>query len=231
MRFLLFLALTAAAAQTPPVEYTHVGNPLDITTKTQPGYVLMGGGKDVEEAFRWLIQRSGGGDFLILRAGCTPAYNSFVQQLGTVNSVATMVLRIREASSDPAVLDHINKAEAIFLAGGDQWNYIRFWKDTPLAKAIQLRIERGVHIGGTSAGVAVLGEHYFSAAHDTITSEQALQNPFDVRLTVGSGLLNIPALKSIITDCHFTPRKSIDRFIAFLTRADKDPRPPTDRPK
>ncbi len=223
MRFLLFLALTATA-QTPPVEYTRAGNPEDITTKTQPGYLLMGGGKDVEEAFRWLIERSGGGDFLVLRAGGTPAYNPFVQKLGTVNSAATMILRTREASSDPAVLDRINKAEAIFLAGGDQWNYIRFWKDTPMARALQRRIDQGVPIGGTSAGLAVLGEHYFSAAHDTITSEQALQNPFDERLAVGSGFLNIPALKSIITDSHFTPRKRIGRLIAFLTRLDKDAR-------
>jgi cyanophycinase len=35
---------------------------------TEAGFVLAGGGKDVEEAMKWMIERSGGGDFVILRA-------------------------------------------------------------------------------------------------------------------------------------------------------------------
>ena len=181
----------------------------------------MGGGKDVEEAFQWMIEKSNGGDFLILRARGTAAYNPFVQKLGKVNSVATLILTNREQSSDPTVIDHINKAEAIFMAGGDQWNYIKFWKDSPVSKAIQKRIDAGVPVGGTSAGLAVLSEYYFSAEHDTITSEQALQNPFDEKANVGTGFLKIKALKGTLTDSHFTPRKRIGRLAAFLARLNK----------
>lgn len=223
MPFLLFLlaSLTALAQSPETPQYIRSGNPTDITTKTKPGFLLMGGGKDVEEAFQWMIERSGGGDFLILRAAGTAAYNPFVERLGKVNSVATLILKDRASSSDPAILDHINKAEAIFLAGGDQWNYIRLWKDTPLSQAIQRRIEQGVPIGGTSAGLAVLGEHYFSAEHDTITTDQALANPFDAKAALGTGFLNIPALKGILTDSHFTPRKRLGRLAAFLARLPK----------
>lgn len=202
-------------------QYTRDGNPQDIITKPQPGYLLMGGGKDVEEAFEWLIAKSNGGDFLVLRASGTPAYNPFVQKLGKVNSVATLILKQREQSSDPEIVDKVLMAEAIFLAGGDQWNYIRLWKDTPLSKALQQRIDAGVPIGGTSAGLAVLGEHYFSAEHDTITSDQALADAFHEKATLGTGFLNIKPLRGIITDSHFTPRKRIGRLASWLSRLKK----------
>jgi hypothetical protein len=35
----------------------------------------MGGGTDVDAAFQWMCQRSGGGDFLVIRATGTDAYN------------------------------------------------------------------------------------------------------------------------------------------------------------
>ena len=216
---MLLPILLLTLAQSP--EYIRAGNPDDIITKPKPGYLLMGGGKDVEEAFQWMIEKSNGGDFLILRARGTAAYNPFVQKLGKVNSVATLILTNREQSSDPTVIDRINKAEAIFMAGGDQWNYIKFWKDSPVSKAIQKRIDAGVPVGGTSAGLAVLSEFYFSAEHDTITSDQALQNPFDEKANVGTGFLKIKALKGTLTDSHFTPRKRIGRLAAFLARLNK----------
>lgn len=199
-------------------EYLRAGNPEDVQTATRAGYALLGGGKDVEEAFQWMIERSGGGDFLILRASGTPAYNPFVLKLGKVNSVATMILKTREQSSDPVVVERVKKAEAIFLAGGDQWNYVRMWKGTPLGDALNERIRAGVPVGGTSAGLAVLGEHYFSAEFDTVTSDEALGNPFHPKVALGNGFLKIGALRGVITDSHFTPRRRLGRLAAWLAR-------------
>jgi len=42
-------------------------------------------------------------------------------------------------------------------------------------------------VGGTSAGPAVLGEFYFGAQYDTVTSPQALADPYDRRVAVGRG--------------------------------------------
>jgi cyanophycinase len=56
-------------------------NPNDISTSTTPGTVLMGGGTDVDAAFHWMCQRSGGGDFLVIRATGTDAYNPYIQTL------------------------------------------------------------------------------------------------------------------------------------------------------
>ncbi len=212
------LLLLACLAAEPDFVYQRAGHDADVVTPVSGGVVLMGGGRDVAEAFVWMIERSGGGDFLVLRASGTDAYNSFVLRQGAANSAATLILRTREASSDPVVLEKVRQAEAIFLAGGDQWNYIRQWKDTPLAALLQERIALGVPVGGTSAGLAVLGEHYFSAEHDSVTSAEALADPFHFRVTLGSGFLRIPHLEGLITDSHFMARGREGRLLAFLAR-------------
>ncbi len=37
------------------------------------------------------------------------------------------------------MIETIRNAEAVWIAGGDQSNYIRYWKDTPVEDAINLR--------------------------------------------------------------------------------------------
>ena len=60
----------------------------------------------------------------------------------------------------------IRKAEVVFIAGGDQANYIRGWKGTPVETAVNEDIAAGKPIGGTSAGLAVEGEYVFGAMED-----------------------------------------------------------------
>ena len=43
----------------------------------------------------------------------------------------------RDASSEPEVLDVIRNAEAIFLAGGDQSQYMNYWVGTEVQTIIQ----------------------------------------------------------------------------------------------
>jgi len=210
-------------AQTAPFEYIREGKAEDAVRDTRPGYVLMGGGGDVVPAFAWMIERAGGGDFLILRAAGTNAYNPFVRKIGPgLNSVATLILHTREASEDPAVLEKIRKAEAIFFAGGDQWNYVSRWKGTGLQRAVQDRIQAGVPVGGTSAGLAILGQYVFSAEYDTVTSEEALGDPYHRKVTITSDFLAVPFLDEVITDSHFMARTRMGRLMAFLARIAKD---------
>ena len=63
------------------------------TSATTPGTVLMGGGTDVDGAFQWMCGKSGNGDFLVIRATGTDAYNPYIEQLcPSVNSVATLII-------------------------------------------------------------------------------------------------------------------------------------------
>ncbi len=84
--FLLLLAGPAFAGRA--YDFYLQGNPADVTPPTTGGTVLMGGGTDVDAAFQWMIDRSGGGDFVIIRTTGTDAYNSYIKSLGQVDSVA-----------------------------------------------------------------------------------------------------------------------------------------------
>src|SRR5204862_1111143 len=159
--FVLFITLPALAAK--QYSYFRVGNPNDVTPSTTPGTVLMGGGTDVDAAFQWMCGRSGNGDFLVIRATGTDAYNPYIQQLcPNENSVATLIIPNRTAASDPFVVSTIQNAEALWIAGGDQSNYINFWKGTPVQDSLNTLISRRVPIGGTSAGMNVLTQVLYS---------------------------------------------------------------------
>src|SRR5258708_8764558 len=71
----------------------------------------MGGGSDLDDAFRFLCKKGAGGDFLIVRA-----------------------------------------------AGGDQAWYINWWQGTSVEDALNAHTAAGKPIGGTSAGLAGVGE-------------------------------------------------------------------------
>jgi len=201
-----------------PYKYFLAGSAGDVQKNTTPGFALVGGGKDQDSVMRWFLERSGGGDVVVLRASGADGYNSYMKDLSAIDSVESLVVATPEAARDPFVAERIRKAEALFIAGGDQWNYVRVWSHTPVAEAIQYLIDKGVPVGGTSAGLAVLGEYLFTAEKDTVTTAQALANPFDEHVTVGSDFLRIPALKGVITDSHFHARDRMGRSLAFLAR-------------
>ena len=203
-------------------EYYVVGNSNNATSPTQAGTVLMGGGTDVDAAFQWMINKSGGGDFVVIRASGTDAYNPYIYGLGTVDSVETLIITSRTGASDPFVLDKINNAEALFIAGGDQADYVNYWKGTPVEDAIHNLIARNVPIGGTSAGLAILGEFSFSAANGTVDSSAALGNPFGRRIALERDFLTVPYLSSLITDSHFVTRDRMGRLVTFLARIVND---------
>ena len=188
---------------------------------------MMGGGKDLDDAFHWLCNKGNGGDFLILRTRGGDDYNSYVSGLCTVNSVATLIIPDRRAAEDPAVAEIIRKAEVVFIAGGDQANYLRWWKGTAVEKAINDDVAQGEPIGGTSAGLAVEGEFVYGALGDKpddkdLASTDVLPNPYFDRVTLVRDFLKIPHLENSITDSHFVTRDRMGRTLGFLARIMND---------
>lgn len=220
---LLLVGTAITLAQAPAYRYLRAGEPANVTVQPRPGFALMGGGTDLDEAFQFLCERASGGDFLVLRATGDDAYNSYIRRLCRLNSVATLIIPNREAAADPFVSETIRHASAIFIAGGDQANYVRYWMHTPVQTAINDAIGRGVPVGGTSAGLAVLGEYVYSAQADkpddpNLDSKTAMADPFGPRIDLTSGFLNIPILEGIITDTHFRRRDRMGRLLVFLAR-------------
>jgi cyanophycinase-like exopeptidase len=227
---------------------------------TTPSYVVMGGGPDVDQAFQWLIQRAGikpgtGGRFVIIRARGTEAYNPYiyysdanggtstlppVNQDGWVggaylglSSVETLVIPTVKAANDPAVNQIVARADVVFIAGGDQSDYIKYWKNTQLDWTLQSLMSKRVPIGGTSAGLVVLGQFDFAALRGSVTSEQALSNPFNKYMTLdptpqtlrstspestAGGFLTPAPLFNTILDAHLDERDRMGRLVAFVSR-------------
>lgn len=207
-------------------KYIRAGSPRDVTTNPTAGTAMMGGGSDLDEAFRWLCAKSDGGDFLILRAHGGDDYNPYVQGLCKTNSVATLIIPDRAAALNPAVADIIRHAEALFVAGGDQSLYVKFWRGTPVQEAINAQVAAGRPIGGTSAGLAILGEFSYGAMNDPDDSElhskEALPNPYHRQVTVVRDFLKLPYLDDTLTDSHFAARDRMGRTLVFLARILQD---------
>ncbi|MBO0949297.1 cyanophycinase [Fibrella forsythiae] len=202
------------------------GDAADVTTSTTPGILLAGGSTDVAEAMRWFLKKSGGGDVVILRASGSDGYNTYLYTtLGeTVNSVETILLNSAEWVNDEAVVQKIRNAEALFIAGGDQGNYVKYWKDSKVETAINYLINsKKVPVGGTSAGCAVLGQIYYPAFNESLTSAEALSDPYHANLMLGrNDFIDAPFMANTITDTHFAQRNRQGRLVAFLARMRTD---------
>ena len=184
--------------------------------------VLLGGHGDVDEATRDLCAHSGGGDLVVLRATGEDDYNNEFHDVCPGNSVTTLVITSRDGAGAKFVAEKIHAAHAIFIAGGDQSNYVRFWTGTPVQEEINAAMARGVPIGGISAGLAVQGQFVFTSMIDTITTPEALADPYGPLVTLSRDFLNEPGLRGIITDSHFSQRDRMGRSIAFMSRIIQD---------
>ena len=237
-----------------------------IRQATKGGYALMGGGPDVDEAFRWLIKQAGivpgsGGRVVVIRTTGDGAYNPYILYSDSSNSttavpsdgwvggaslgltrVDTLVMPSRAAAKDVKALDIVDSADVLWIAGGDQSTYINFWKDPPedkslstlrtLEKSISALMARGVPIGGTSAGLAVLGGYDYSALYASATSPLSLANPFYSDITLDPMLSTSPPVldssdkgfiapdvfKNYIFDSHFDSRDRGGRLVTFMSR-------------
>lgn len=199
------------------------GSTNDVQPTPFGGTCLMGGSTENDNAMRWFLQRAAGGDVLVIRASGSDGYNSYMySELGVnVNSVETIRFNNQNAANDPYVLERLAKAEAIWIAGGDQWDYVSYWRNSPVANLINASIsQRNIVIGGTSAGMAILGGVYFSAQNGTVTSDEALANPYNNDMTIqNEPFLTVPFLENIITDTHYDQRNRRGRHLTFLAKA------------
>jgi cyanophycinase len=231
-----------SAAATPPegahdyrdknFDYFVAGDPAAPRAAT-PDFTLalMGGGGSVDAAFIALARGAGHGHLVILRAVHDDSFDpddgnygrSFRAEWGPVASAETVVFHNREASYDPRVLAMLAHADGIFLAGGDQANYVHYWKGTPVQRALNEHVRANRPLGGSSAGLAILGHYSYTALDGgSLESKVALPDPFSAAVTLESDLLHLRFLEDVITDSHFSQRSRLGRLIVFVTRSDAE---------
>src|ERR1039458_8576039 len=102
---LVGLVFCAAVSLAADFKYIRRGNQRDVHTHAEAGIAMIGGGSDLDEAFRWLCGKANGGDFLILRAHGSADYNPYVSGLCKANSAATLIIPHRKAALKPRVAE------------------------------------------------------------------------------------------------------------------------------
>ena len=212
----------AAPRPKPGYDSFIVGNPADASPPPgmTSGLVLMGGGLDVDEAYQWMCQRAGGGDFVVIRTTGTDAYNPYIQQLcPQMDSVETIIITTVAGANSPYVTDQIHNAEALWIAGGDQSTYVNLWRGTAVQTEVNYLLNsKGVPVGGTSAGLAVLSQFIYTGELGSVTSSQALANPFHRYVTLDRDLFDSSLGMDKLYDSHFVTRDRMGRTIVFLAR-------------
>ena len=211
----------------PGYKIFQTGSKTDVQTQPIGGAYLAGGGTDVDAGMVWLMGQGGTqspgqyGDVVVLRTSGSNGYNNYLGKLGA-NSVTSIVITSVAGANSDVVKDAIAKAEVVFLAGGDQSTYVNLWRGTALQTAVNARVAQGYPIGGTSAGLAVLGQYVYAALNASAQSDIVLQNPFDPSVTLEAALFNVPFLANVLTDSHFQTRDRMGRLLVFLARLQQD---------
>ena len=178
-----------------------------------------GGGEDYndwsDEPYGWIVQKSDSGKIIILSyaEGATNWLPNYFTWLGA-DTVYNKAITSTEQANLQSTYDELITADAIFLRGGDQWQYISKWRGTKTEDAILYVYQHGGVIAGTSAGAAVLGNVDFSAEHNSAVPRSALINPFGYTITLENDFLNL--VPDVLFDTHFIERGRFGRLIPFL---------------
>ncbi|MEZ4257685.1 MAG: Type 1 glutamine amidotransferase-like domain-containing protein [Polyangiaceae bacterium] len=208
---------------------------------------LAGGGRDNDAAMRAWVEAGAKGDAVVLRMDDTGGgYASYLRELGA-RSVREIVFdpehgnddvegadlsTLRRRADAPWTERVIDRAEMVFIAGGNQTKYLDAWRGTRLAQAVSRVVARHGAIGGTSAGMHVLGGlvHTPRGGGNSITSAIALADPYVGRgelrgtasLEMSESAFAPPLLADVITDTHWSQRDRLGRSVVFLARALRD---------
>ena len=159
-------------------------------------------------------------DVVVIRASGEGGLNPVFMALDGVDSAQSFVITDRESSNRADVIKAVHDAEIVWFAGGDQCNYIRWIKGTPVQHEVERVYKRGGGVGGNSAGLAIQGEIAYDACPDvSAASKDVLPDPFHRDVSLSTGFFHWPALKGMITDTHFHQRDRFGRSVVFLARS------------
>ncbi len=132
-------------------------------------------------------------------------YEKLFKKLGADEAKA-LPFATRDDATKTEWIDYIDRADAIFITGGNQLRLTTILGGTPVAKAIRRANARGVTVGGTSAGAAILSEHMIAHGAEGHTPHAG-----KVALVPGFGLTN-----RILIDQHFRQRDRLGRLLTAL---------------
>jgi cyanophycinase len=185
-----------------------------------PGRLIAIGGAEDKTRERVILRAflesaggSRGADLVVLAtASEVPETGArYAALFGDLGARSVEVLRIgsREdaLSAGRQELDHLERANGLFLTGGSQLRLSSALGGTALAAAIRRRHAEGLVVAGTSAGASLLSEHMIALGDSGGTPRRRL-----VHLAKGLGLA-----PELIIDQHFRRRDRLGRLLTALS--------------
>ncbi|MGB0590201.1 MAG: cyanophycinase [Myxococcota bacterium] len=134
-----------------------------------------------------------------------PTYVELFESLGA-GAATSLPYRTRAETERQDWLDTLERSTAVFYTGGNQLRLSTILGGTAVATQVRRLNARGVVVGGTSAGAAILPEHMIAYGETGATPKAGM-----VSLTPGLGLTN-----SIMVDQHFRQRDRLGRLLSAL---------------
>lgn len=132
-------------------------------------------------------------------------YTEVFTRLGAAEVFSVRPTSRREAD-DPDLAASTSAATGIYLTGGNQVKLSQLITGTALGNAILGAHQRGVAIGGTSAGASVMSTHMMSLGGEGLTPRQGAS-----QLGAGLGLLD-----GMVIDQHFDQRGRYGRLMSVV---------------
>ena len=187
------------------------------TVSTKLGQlIIIGGGEDKEgecKILREFVRRAGGRSARIAVmtvATSIPGelgleYRDLFEKLGA-DIVDIVDTERREDASYSRNLEIIENATGVFFTGGDQARITEILKDSEIDDLLHQKFDRGLIIGGTSAGAAMMPDMM-------IVEGEGETNPRLDTVVLEPGMGFLP---QVVIDQHFSQRGRLGRFVSAL---------------
>jgi cyanophycinase len=191
-------------------------SPAKVAPDSQRGWIVPVGGAEDKEGRAEILRRFlavSGGDRSRIAIIPTASqlestgrrYEEIFRELGAVDATA-LWFKTRHDAERKDWLEILDAATGVFLTGGSQLRISTVLGGTPVAKMIRRLNARGVSVGGTSAGAAILSEHMIAFGNEGSTPRAGLAT-----LAPGFGMTN-----RVIIDQHFRQRDRLGRLLTAL---------------
>ena len=184
------------------------------------GYLCaIGGGSEnyndwSDAPYGWIVNKSDSGKIVIISYSDASSWlPDYFLSLGASDAYNKKI-ESRAIADLQSTYNELIAADAIFIRGGDQWDYINLWKGTKTEEAITFVFQSGGVVAGTSAGAAVLGDLDFTARYGSAYPRSSLINPMQVKLDFDDEFLDLQP--GVIFDTHFVERGRFGRLIPMI---------------
>jgi cyanophycinase len=144
-------------------------------------------------------------------AAAAGEYRAAFKKLG-IDDVRVVDVSTRADAARPEALEAIEQATGLFFTGGDQLHITSLLGGTEMQRLIHRRYERGLVVGGTSAGAAMM-------SNSMLLKGESDENPKIGGVEIGPGM---DLLIGAMIDTHFSQRGRFGRLLTAVAHYPQD---------